>query len=622
MASSWGAVPPRNDAFIGREQLLDAIHEALAAAESTVVLHGAEGVGKSQIAIEYAYRYATEYELVWWMPAGYALKPGQPVARAVEPDEACLLILDNASRPEEVAPFVSAGRAHVLVTSENSRWPWVTVEVGAFTRSESRQLLRQRSDFDADRLAAALGDIPLAVAACAAEDSMTANDYLRLFEQRLAVLRDPVAAALALSVDLLRARDPRAYELLRAGAFLAPEPFSYGHPALSTSDFEPFRQHRLMRKAVRDQLTEAELAESRHLAHRTLARADQSDDNSRAAFKLRVKGDFRTSLNLAEHTYIRSGDDDLAAADDYALSLRLCGEAEAAQRLDEATWRRKADLLGPDHPQALATSASLAADAMARGKWIEALRMQQRVHYRYTADFGPWHPSTFIATKNLAVAQRRAGDLTGALPLAQAAFEGLVSCYGEDQLDAMSAAMNVSVNLRQLGRLEEARQLGVHVHSRYGKVLGSRHPFTLAAATNLAVTLHALGELSAARGLNEKAIKGMRAQLGQDHPFTLVCAMNLANDLARGGRYDLARDRGAVTLDKARRALSEDHPWTLAVATNLALDMRGVGQLDESAELQQNTLTRLSHTLGPYHPMTFGAYDNLRAFGDIDAPGI
>src|SRR5262249_2835409 len=68
----WGQVPQRNMNFTGREGLLDELSAGLANSVTAVLphaLHGLGGVGKTQVAIEYAHRNMSSYDVVWWIPA-------------------------------------------------------------------------------------------------------------------------------------------------------------------------------------------------------------------------------------------------------------------------------------------------------------------------------------------------------------------------------------------------------------------------------------------------------------------------------------------------------------------------------------------------------------------------
>nr|MDT0667193.1 tetratricopeptide repeat protein [Micromonospora sp. DSM 115978] len=141
------------------------------------------------------YRYQSEYELIWWIPAernaqivqalvelAPALRPevgseantALPAVREAlrlgRPYRRWLLVFDNAEDPNTVIDYFPASGAEgrVLVTSRDSRWANVArpLEVAVFARSESKELLQRRSetlsDDEADRLSAALGDLPLA----------------------------------------------------------------------------------------------------------------------------------------------------------------------------------------------------------------------------------------------------------------------------------------------------------------------------------------------------------------------------------------------------------------------------------------------------------------------------
>lgn len=147
-------IPPRNAGFTGRDELLVQVRTRLAGTRAVAVLalNGWGGVGKTQLAIEYAYRFSGEYELAWWVRAeDAALIPEQLAALAVatgcaRPDtpqaEAVaalgvelrtrarwLLVFDNAEDPAALAAYLPAASGHVLITSRNPRWHQVAAPV-------------------------------------------------------------------------------------------------------------------------------------------------------------------------------------------------------------------------------------------------------------------------------------------------------------------------------------------------------------------------------------------------------------------------------------------------------------------------------------------------------------
>lgn len=202
---SWLSQLMRNQQFVGREADLLALARALKGGQSvavnqaaSAVASGLGGIGKTQLAIEFAYRYGNHFAGVYWLNFAQAENIAAQIAACggagrlqlfteaanlklneqvnlVNARWACglpyLLIFDNCEDPQLVRAHHPGGATRVLITSRNPEWPGdLGVQrhaLGVLRRAESIALLRQHrpnlSDADADALAAELGDLPLAL---------------------------------------------------------------------------------------------------------------------------------------------------------------------------------------------------------------------------------------------------------------------------------------------------------------------------------------------------------------------------------------------------------------------------------------------------------------------------
>lgn len=75
----------QNPTFFGRDNELKCLQEVLDPDRSSttlrcVCLYGFAGTGKSQVALEYAYRHSKDYDLIFWIAAETSLKLNQSFA--------------------------------------------------------------------------------------------------------------------------------------------------------------------------------------------------------------------------------------------------------------------------------------------------------------------------------------------------------------------------------------------------------------------------------------------------------------------------------------------------------------------------------------------------------------
>ena len=634
-------LPARNPGFTGRDGLLVAVRERLLAGDKAVVqaFQGMAGVGKTQLAIEYAYQFAGAYDLAWWINAEQARLIGDQLAdlgaalgcvqagAGVEAVRAAvlgelrergrwLLLFDNAENPADITGWLPGGGGHVLITSRERRWAEVAapVEVDVLARDESVVLLQDRvaglGAADADRLAAQLGDLPLAVTQAAgfmAETGIPVTQYLDLLRTRAGKLLDQaapgsayprsLAAVTGLAADRLDRDYPAAAQLANVCAFLAPEPipedlFTNAHDELPDE---------LGVRAADPLAWRQTLAQ---LARQSLARIDQ-----RGLVMHRL-----TQAILRER---------LAPAQ--AATTRGCTEALLAainpgDPANPMTWPRWARLM----PHMLA--ADLAATGnedlrtlacngcwylLSRGDYRSAHSLASDLYVLWRQRLGADHSDTLSIVHYLASALRDMGRYTDARDLDQDSLDRERRLRGNDHPNTLISAAHLGVDLYRLGEVEAARDLHQDTLARYRRVLGEDHPDTLRAAVQLAFDLTALGEYQAARELDEDTLARYRRVLGEDHPDTLHAALHLAFDLTALGEYQAARELNQDTLARRRRVLGEDHPDTLHAAYQLAFDLTELGEYQAARELDQDTLARRRRVLGEDHPDTLHAANSL-----------
>lgn len=585
----------RNPNFCGRQRVLESLHKSLmlGGGGRVQVVYGAGGVGKTQLAIEYAYRHADQYPLIWWLPAN---EPGtlasfylalaeqlgvvaaghtdvaearSAVCEALRRRDDWLLIFDDAPDADAIRAYIPGSvTGHVLVTSRNAEWKGLGKSfcLRVLERADAIEFLLKRSgrtfEPSAFTLCQALGDLPLALeqaAALTAAAGITFADYLRRFEDHWAELLqsgrsageypDTVAMTWELACREVERVDAEVAALLKVLGYLAPAELPRTFLLRAAGALPPPLSTRFAQP------------EGLEGAIETLQRVSLVAADDRAVFVHRL---------VASLTRDRLPDGQRGNWCRVALSMTTSAFRFDADFTD--SWAQCAEAL----PHALAVSRHARAAAIDPGLNSKLLNNVGQ----YLSQIGQYRQARDVLEQALALNDE---------------------AYGPDDVRRSAIINNLGRVMKRLGDVRQARE---HFEAalrldqaRYGQ----SHPHVAEVANNYGTVLHQSGDFRTALRQFEWALEICRNSYGPEHSKVATITNNVAYALANTGDVDQAIDHFSEALATAEAAVGPNHPLVATIRTNMGIALRLKGQTDAARAQFERAAAIGQGALGPDH---------------------
>jgi len=640
--SGLNGLPCRRAAvFVGRDEALERVEQALRqganAQRPHAVVYGLGGIGKSELALQYALRNTGRHHLAWWIDAdspaqiqeglaglARAITAGThsvAAAQATAEEAAAwaiawlaahpgwLLVFDNVEQAADVEPVLSRLHGgHVLMTTRRATG-WhdlcTPINLEVLDPRAAEHLLaeligpeRPAPAGEPAALAEELGWLPLALTQAAAyithTPGMTLARYRRLLREAPGRLHAAAAdghdpgRVIARTWELTRSRiaglDPLAPRLLELLGCYAPDHLPvdvlYGlqdADELGIADALALLASYSMITLGGDSVSVHRLVQTVTLARLTPVQ--------RAAVH-------RTAAELLASALPDSPDQ----IGDWPVYARLLPHARAALPPESSAMGKVIDYLD------------------ASGDYTTAKELQQALYRTLRDALGPEHPETLWAQGNLAHLTGQAGDVAGARDRHAALLAIRERISGSEHPHTLIVRANLAYWTGEAGDVVAAREQYAALLGIAERVLGPEHPDTLSVRGNLAYWTGRAGDVVAARDQYAMLLPVRERISGSEHPDTLAARANLAYWTGEAGDVVAARDQYAALLPIAERALGPEHPTTLTFQANLAAWTGRAGDVVAARDQYAMLLPVRERISGPEHPDTLAARANLAAW--------
>ena len=628
----------RNNYFSGRDETLESINNAFHSKDSvtsTQIISGLGGVGKTQIALEYAYRHAIEYDWIWWVAAetegtvmasykDFAVKmkllEGEQYDKDVIfetvfnwLDTHCgwLFIFDNVEEPtRDSLWWPKNNKGNILITTRKRPNNFgETIDISMFSESEAVFFLSKRTGIAEDsdgalKLSDRLGYLPLALEQAAAYIVNTDSSYSEYFgflqEYGLDMLEDvdgvinydrPVTATWGISIN--RIKDEAASQLLYLCAYLAsenivPELFSE-HAEHCPSPLKEMLSNTPKVRKVWAMLVNYSLlrnqGEQRYSMHRILQeviRKELQDDTQWAQYVLIL-------LYVAY-------DFDYGNVDSHNNFLQLSPHVEAFMRscasslTDDDTQKLIADLYN---------IGGYGYDAL--GEYAKALEWYEKALIIREKVLGREHPDVATIYNNIAFLYYNYGDFAEASEWHGKALAIREKVLGKEHPDTAASYNNIALVYLKQGSFVEALEWFEKSLTIQEKVLDKGHPDIAATYNNIALVYSYQGDNTEALEWYEKALVIQEKVLDKEHPDIAKTYNNIAFVYSRLGEYSNALEWYEKALVVFEKVLGKEHPDVAINYNNIATVYICLGDYPEALAWNKRALLIQEKVFGKEH---------------------
>ncbi len=646
---------PGSKNFVGREKELENIHNKLTEGQGVIVcaVEGLGGVGKTELALQYAQHYREEYTAQYWLnlremglaqavvtlAAPYISLPESIQAESIEAQAAwywqnwlpaqgkLLVILDDVTElksiPQPARPLYP--RFQLLVTTRRRKLSSQFVEIAleVISEGEALQLLRnllgdarvERELTVAKEICRYLGYLPLGVELAGRYLQIDEDLKLRDYQLQIHIADE--------SLDLQEAEDIGATRGVIAAFELSwqelGETTAQVAMLLGLFDPESIAWYLVEDVAKELNLGEQEIRAARkHLNNLYFLKA-VDEERTRFGVHSLVREFMKWKLAQAPATnqtfrtaFVTYFLEISITIDQTPTKSQIQKVAPAIPHLEILSREMLEDIPNPGEDSNLVWAfTGIARFYQGQGLYALALEPYEKCLSSVEKILGADHPDTASSLNNLAVLYRAMGRYSDAEPLFERSLKIDKKVYSEDHPDIATSLNNLANLYYAMGRYSDAEPLHERSLHIWETQLGADHPDTASSLNNLAILYKAMGRYSDAEPLYARSLHISEAQLGADHPHTASSLNNLAELYRVMGRYSDAEPLYKKSLHIWETQLGADHPHTATNLNNLAALYESMGRYSDAEPLYGRSLQIRETQLGADHPDTAASLNNL-----------